>query len=103
MLGKVLHSTKSGYIVVELRDPKRIPRLGVPVYTSDRRRIGVLLDIIGPVERPYAVVKPDKDEYIKAVEEGQNLYYEVPRPPRRRERRRRRGGPLKRGGKGARS
>ena len=77
-----MHTVKSGYIVVGMEAPKP-PKLGVPVYTSDRRRIGTLLDVIGPVDSPYAVVKPDKLEYLSVVKPGDKLYYEVPRPRRR--------------------
>ena len=83
LLGKVVHSVKSGYIVVALEQSKP-PRLGAPVYTDDRRRVGVVLDVIGPVDSPYAVVKPDKLEYIDAVKPGDKLYYEVPRTRKRR-------------------
>lgn len=83
-LGKVLHRSRNGYIVVEMARQEKLPPLGTPVYTGDRRRVGVLLDIIGPVKQPYAVVKPDSQDI--SLEPGSLLYFRPPRPkaPRRR-------------------
>ena len=85
-LGTVLHMTRNGYIVARLEkeEAEKLPPLNVPVYDRDLKKIGTLLDIIGPVKNPYAVVKPANRE-IK-VYEGETLYYKIPRPPRRRQR-----------------
>lgn len=85
-LGTVLHMTRNGYIVARLEkeEAEKLPPLNVPVYDRDLKKIGTLLDIIGPVKNPYAVVKPANKE-IK-VYEGEPLYYKIPRPPRRRQR-----------------
>ncbi len=83
-LGTVLHATRNGYIVATIEEPERLPPLGVPVYDEDRKQIGQLLDIIGPVKQPYAVVKPATRELLKTVKPGQILYYQPPRPRRRR-------------------
>ncbi|NOZ88875.1 MAG: H/ACA RNA-protein complex protein Gar1 [Crenarchaeota archaeon] len=100
LLGRVLHRTHNGYVVVDVAAPERLPPLGVPVYTEDRKRVGVLLDIIGPVKKPYAVVKPDSPELN--VEKGTPLYYRKPRPPQRKRGRRTRGGGGARGARGRR-
>ncbi len=83
-LGTVLHVTPNGYIVVTVDDPERLPPLGVKVYSGDRRELGQLLDVIGPVKQPYAVVRPASRELLKVVKEGDAIYYRPPRPPRRR-------------------
>jgi RNA-binding protein len=80
-LGKVLHKTHNGYIVVELDGNGRLPPLNTPVYTRDARRLGVLLDIIGPINHPYAVVKPDRADV--EVKGGEVLYYRKPAAKRR--------------------
>jgi len=83
-LGTVLHVTRNGYIVVALEDKDHIPSLNVNVYDERRRKLGTLLDIIGPVEEPYAVVKPSDKSILNEVARGAVLYYEEPRPRRRR-------------------
>ncbi|ABM80323.1 H/ACA ribonucleoprotein complex subunit GAR1 [Hyperthermus butylicus] len=79
-LGTVLHTTPNGYIVVKLEE-QQPPPLNVRVYDRDLRPIGVLLDIIGPVKEPYAVVKPASRE-IKLAS-GEVVYYKPPRPQKR--------------------
>ena len=83
-LGTVLHTTRNGYIVVVLEDKDHIPSLNVNVYDERRRKLGILLDIIGPIEEPYAVVKPSNKSILEEVAQGAVLYYEEPRPRRRR-------------------
>jgi len=84
-LGRVLHTTHNGYIVATLEAGERLPPLNTPVYDEKTNRVGVLLDIIGPVKSPYAVIKPDRRDI--RLGEGVTLYYRPPRPPRRRQRR----------------
>ncbi|ALL00151.1 RNA binding protein, Gar1-type [Pyrodictium delaneyi] len=82
-LGTVLHTTPSGYIVAKIEE-EQVPPLNTVVYDEDMNRVGVLLDIIGPVKSPYAVVKPSSREV--RVEKGVKLYYRPPSPRRRRAR-----------------
>lgn len=56
-LGYFLHTTRSGVMIVKL-SIKRPPRIGTRVLGPDGRMIGKVVDIIGPVRAPYAVVKP---------------------------------------------
>jgi RNA-binding protein len=79
-LGTVLHTTPNGYIVVKIDDPDNIPPLNVRVYDRDLRSVGVLLDIIGPVKEPYAVIKPATKE--TKLPSGEVVYYKPPRPRR---------------------
>lgn len=53
-LGRVVHVTKRG-LVIRL---EREPRLGEVIYNGKRRRVGQLLDLFGPVNGPYALVRP---------------------------------------------
>ncbi len=87
-LGVVLHATPNGYLVATIEDPERLPPLGVQVFDEERKPVGQLLDVIGPVKQPYAVVKPASREMLKSVKPGTALYYQPPRPPRRRRPRR---------------
>ncbi len=58
-LGYFLHKTPSGRLVVKLSSPKP-PRLGARVLNSRGEVVGVVVDVIGPVRSPYAVVKPSR-------------------------------------------
>jgi len=89
----VLHATRNGYIVVKPDDPKTLPQLGLPVYDSElKKKYGTILDVIGPVDNPLIVVKPESKEVLKEVKSGEELYYVPPRPRRKRARRKRPGG-----------
>jgi len=68
-IGVATHYTKLGNLVVKL---SLVPqRLYIPVFTYSMRRIGVLYDVIGPVDEPYGLVKPlARDDSVL----GQPLY-----------------------------
>lgn len=85
-LGPVLHVTPSKLIVVKLSNPKNIPKLGVEVVTASGELVGVLMDIIGPVDKPFAVVKPRGALALSLAKPSVVLYYRVPpaKKPRRR-------------------
>ena len=70
-LGKVLHISKSGRLVVRSQTEVK---LGMAVVNQELRRIGVVFDIFGSVANPYISIKPsvrDLDQYV-----GQPLYVE---------------------------
>ncbi len=58
-LGYFLHKSPSGKLIVKLGSPKP-PRLGARVLNSRGEVVGVLVDVIGPVRSPYAVVRPSR-------------------------------------------
>lgn len=78
-LGKVIHVTKRGAVMrVEQR-----PELGEPVYDEEKKHVGGVLDIFGPVNSPYLAIKPargltqddlaslvDKELYIMGERSG---------------------------------
>ncbi|HEW93473.1 H/ACA RNA-protein complex protein Gar1 [Candidatus Geothermarchaeota archaeon] len=68
--GKILHYTKYKVFVIEA-DSKVIPNT---YLIDDRgRKIGLVVDVIGPVSKPYLVVKPlikDPEKYV-----GKEVYY----------------------------
>ncbi|MCX8165676.1 MAG: hypothetical protein N3D79_03720 [Acidilobaceae archaeon] len=82
-LGRVVRSTIGGQVVVAMEREKPVP-LGSKVYFEREgrmREIGKVVDIIGNVKNPYAIVRlADKD----LAEELEELYFEFWRPPRRR-------------------
>ncbi len=55
-LGYPLHKTKTGLLIVQIRT-RKVPPLGSIVVKRNMRRIGSVMDIIGPITEPYAVVK----------------------------------------------
>ncbi len=94
-LGYVLHKSRSGMIIVKVSEHvRRLPPLGVDVFDKDRSKIGKLFDIVGPVDSPYAVIKPQQQIEL---ESGAKIYFSYPKP-----RKARRKGGKKRGRKGGR-
>jgi rRNA processing protein Gar1 len=88
-------------VKIERKSKSRRLKLNIPVYTRDAKRVGMLIDVIGPVQEPFGVVKPD---VVKELEPGLRIYYRLPLSRRRirhgRKRRdnyERRGGALKQG------
>ncbi|RLG76326.1 MAG: H/ACA RNA-protein complex protein Gar1 [Thermoprotei archaeon] len=84
-LGLPLHTTKTGYLIVQLRS-REIPPLESLVLTKYMKIIGKIIDIIGSVKEPYAVVKLSKGLTVHRIPSP--LYYR-PRRPRRKTRKRR--------------
>lgn len=60
-LGYYLHRVPSGRLIIKIsgRNP---PKLGSRVLDSRGNLLGVVVDVIGPVSSPYAVVKPLSSE-----------------------------------------
>ena len=56
-LGKVLHMSKSGNLIIRLEQPP-VPREHSKVVDYKIKAVGVVNNIIGPVKNPYVSVKP---------------------------------------------
>ena len=52
-VGVLMHQAKSGRLIVKL---SKEVRAGVFLYDGDRRRLGKVVELIGPVKSPYASV-----------------------------------------------
>ncbi|MCE4620412.1 MAG: Gar1/Naf1 family protein [Desulfurococcales archaeon] len=78
LVGEVLHSTKMGYLVAGISDPNMRIRLGAPVEDDSGRRIGRIVDVIGRVESPYAVIRLEGEP----PEPGARIYMRLRRKPR---------------------
>jgi len=64
-LGTVIALTRSGLCIVKVSNPKRIPpKLYVNVVDVHGNVLGKLIDIIGNVNQPYAVIKPQRGRSI---------------------------------------
>ena len=70
-IGKVLHVTKAGEIIVR-SESNQVPRIGDEVFGPDLKRVGVVADVFGPVASPYVAVRPLVDDPSQLV--GQVLY-----------------------------
>ena len=57
------------------------PRMGSIVVDSGGKEIGVLVDVIGPVRSPYAVVRPLRDDVSV---EPHSVLFVKPKSKRRR-------------------
>jgi rRNA processing protein Gar1 len=88
-LGRLHVIARDGSIVVEsmVKNPDKL--VGAIVYNKDMRRIGRVYDVIGRVDKPYVIVRPNSKELVEDLEQDAILYYYMPRP---RKSRRRRGG-----------
>lgn len=58
-LGKVLHLSIHGNLIIRLEDGA-LPRMNTKVVTTKMERIGTVYDIFGPESSPYVSVKLDK-------------------------------------------
>ena len=56
-LGKVLHLSKSGNLLLRL-EQYPVPIIGAQVCDYKLRSVGVVNNILGPVKTPYVSVKP---------------------------------------------
>ncbi len=86
-LGKALHVTPRGNLIVRADE---VPPMGAPVVTRRRERVGIIVDVFGPADRPYVAVRDGPSDRLEKFV-GKTLY--IPprrrrRPPRRRTRRR---------------
>ncbi|MCE4606954.1 MAG: hypothetical protein F7B59_06490 [Desulfurococcales archaeon] len=76
-LGTVYTITPGKLITVRLGNIRKPPKLGLKVYgKQEKTSIGRLIDIIGPVESPLAVVKLEVGAQVSI---GEPMYIEPPR------------------------
>jgi rRNA processing protein Gar1 len=60
-IGRVEKIVRNKLLLVKL-DGSEPPRIGETVYASDASPLGKVIDIIGRVEEPYALVKPFRED-----------------------------------------
>lgn len=68
LLGRVVSQAKTGHVIVEVHDPNMRVKVNSRVRDSSRVDVGVVVDLIGNVEKPYAVVKWLREEPPRASE-----------------------------------
>lgn len=70
-LGKVLHLSKSGSLIVKLESTE-LPKVGVEVCNSKLEKVGFVSSVLGPVKAPYLSVQPVEGQ--TATPPGRVLY-----------------------------
>src|ERR687887_1882142 len=66
-IGEVMHLAKSGRLVVRLTAIGREPKSGELIIDTNGKRIGKVIEVIGPVTAPYASVAPMMDKINKII------------------------------------
>jgi len=74
-LGSITNITKSGLIIARIEDYKNIPRIGSFVIDANGEKIGVLIDIIGPINSPYAVIRIEHKAILPSLKPSMVLFY----------------------------
>ncbi len=71
-LGKVLHISKRGTIIIQTDKTPPVGRRSI-VLDKKAQEVGIIIDVFGPVKTPYVSVRPRrKNDLEKLV--GQMLY-----------------------------
>ena len=60
LVGKYLHSVDRYHVI--RGDGTNVPKIGVPLYDKNGKKLGVVADVFGPVARPYVLVKGAKTQ-----------------------------------------
>jgi RNA-binding protein len=66
-IGEVMHLAKSGRLIVRLTAIGREPKNGELIIDTNGKRIGKVIEVIGPVTAPYASLVPMIDKINKII------------------------------------
>jgi RNA-binding protein len=66
-IGEIMHLAKSGRLIVKLTAIGKEPRSGELIIDTKGKRIGKVIEVIGPVTAPYASVVPMIDRINKII------------------------------------
>ena len=58
LIGKYLHSVERYHVI--RGNGSNVPKIGVPLFDQNGKKLGVVADVFGPVARPYVLVKGKK-------------------------------------------
>ncbi len=81
VLGRLVHVSRSGALIFRGRD---YPPLYAEVVTGDSRKLGRVVDIIGPASKPYFVVVPEGELDAGVLEDAKAGKVYVKKEERRR-------------------
>jgi rRNA processing protein Gar1 len=87
-MGEVVHLAKSGRIIVKLYGKGENVRSGEMLIDSSGKKVGKIVELIGPVSSPYASVTPATDRtsrLIGAKVFGAGLSQKIKKTPDRKE------------------
>ncbi|CAD7772302.1 Gar1/Naf1 RNA binding region [Candidatus Methanoperedenaceae archaeon GB37] len=74
-LGTVLHVIHNGELIVQCNGMMKDTWLNVVVLSEDLKRLGKVVDIFGPVSRPYCSIKPFKGSKPRMHELKERMIY----------------------------
>lgn len=66
-IGEVMHLAKSGRLIVRLKEEGKQIKSGEVLIDSNGKRVGKVIEVIGPVNAPYASVAPSTDKIKKII------------------------------------
>ncbi len=58
-LGKAIHLSKNGKLILKLEPDSETPTIGERTFDSNLSPVGAVEDIFGPVGSPYIAIKPE--------------------------------------------
>ncbi len=70
-IGAVLHFSAQGHIIARV---KQAIRLGTRLYTTKSKLVGTIIDIFGPISRPFASIKPESQITVDSLPPGSALF-----------------------------
>lgn len=73
-LGPVESISRSRLILVRIDRPDIVPEIGSRVVDANGFEIGKIVDIIGPITKPYAVVKPNSYSVLSIIKPSTILF-----------------------------
>ncbi|MEM1646384.1 MAG: hypothetical protein QXL96_11115 [Ignisphaera sp.] len=75
LLGSVDIITKAKLILVRIEKPENVPIVGSKVVDANGVEVGKIVDVIGPISKPYAVVKPVSYAVLSLIKPSTVLFY----------------------------
>lgn len=60
---------------MKIEDPNRIPKINDQVFDVNNEFVGTVVDIIGPVSSPFAVLKPVNPQNLSLLKTSAPLFY----------------------------
>ncbi len=75
VLGTIYTVTKSNLVIVKIENVEKIPRIGDQVFNANNDYIGRIIDVIGPISSPFAVLRPVKQSILSMLKPSTLLFY----------------------------
>ncbi len=70
-IGEVLHFSAQGHIIARV---KQVIRLGTMLFNAKSKPVGTIIDIFGPINRPFASLKPESQITVDSLPLGSALF-----------------------------